>query len=329
MRKTSLLFVFSSIGVATALGFAQPSDAGSGPGPMSRMVMASTAALRSGPYIRCKTFLSWTGGRGNDPGHGLGEGGVSFRRDNQMVRVTTDRAAGTYFAYALAFMPGAAADTYIATFEPAGDVSWMLGRFQRNHQHQQFSALHNTTSLTLIPPPKYPAPQTVHDGDVIELDLMVSADGKQRLTDYIEILSHQPVPPEPKPTGEPRDFTVDDGPLTIDAENFVIQNPGAHWQGTGFTEKPGATFWIVFPGEGRYILSLVPHEGFTKQGVIRDNEIAVSTGSGEFTLRFMGPIAGAGKSWNLYVKHEAGYVPKKGTENMATIGIDRLENLLN
>lgn len=312
MRKTSLLFLF------TSLCFAQPGGQSSGPGPMSRMVMSTTAALRGGPYVRCKTFLSWTGNRANDPGHGFGEGGVSFRRDNQMVRVTTNRAAGTYFAYALAFTPGAAADTYVATFEPAGDVSWMISHF------------HNTPSMTLIPPPKYPAPQTVHDGDVIELDLMVSPDGKQRLTDYIEVLSHQPLPPEPKPTGEPRDFTVDDGPVTIDAENFEIRKPGAHWKGgTGYTEKPGATFWVAFPGEGRYILSLVPHEGFTKQGAIRDNEIAVSTDAGDFTVRFMGPIAGAGKSWNLYVKHDASYIPKKSAEDVATIGIDRLDNLLN
>ena len=316
MRKTSLLFLASSLSVMAPFCSGQPLDAGAGPRPMSRKVMGSAATLRSGLYVRCKTFLSWSGSRANASQHVFDAGGTFFRDDNTVIRVMANRATGTYFAYALAFTPGAAAETYIATFAPSGDVSRMLARW-------------HAASLTLVPPPKYPAPQIVHDGDVIELDLMVSPDGKQRLTDYIEILSHQPVPPEPKATGEPRDFTVDDGPLTIDAENFEIQYPGVHWEGTGFTEKPGATIWATFPGEGRYILSLVPHEGFTRQGVIRDNEIAVNAAGGAFTLRFMAPIAGAGKSWNLYVKHEANYVPKKGNENSASIGIDRLDNLLN
>jgi hypothetical protein len=320
MRKTSLRFLFTSLCVFTSFCFAQPADWGSGTGPMSRMVISTSGMLRSGPYVRCKTFLSWTGGRANEPGQGIGEGGTEFRPDNKIIRVMTNQAAGTYFTYALAFTPGAAAETYVATFETAEDVSQLLAR------------MHNTASMTLIPPPKYPAPQIVHDGDVIELDLMVSPDGKQRLTDYIEILSHEPIPPEPKPTGEPQDFTVDDGPVTIDAENFVIRKPGAQWEGAGFTGKPGVTLLVSFPGEGRYILSLVPHEGFTKQGVIRDNEITVSTTRGDFSLRFMEPIAGPGKSWNLYVKHDASYIPKKpkkSYENAASVGTDRLDNLLN
>lgn len=45
--------------------------------------------------------------------------------------------------------------------------------------------------------PRYPPPFTVENGDTVALDLLVSADGKQKIVDYIELLSKPPAHPGP------------------------------------------------------------------------------------------------------------------------------------
>jgi len=178
---------------------------------------------------------------------------------------------------------------------------------------------HDADKWSLLAPPKYPPPQSVHDGDTIAFDLMVSPDGTQRLTDYIEVRGHEPEPQAAKTTAETRDFTLDDGPLNFDFSVISLWKGGQQMKRYGTTTKPGSTFWIAFPGEGRYILSLTPHEGFTRGGAIRDNVISFQ----DCAIRFMNPIAGAGKAWNLYIRHDPAY-----RTNQVSMGTDRLANLL-
>jgi hypothetical protein len=169
----------------------------------------------------------------------------------------------------------------------------------------------------------------VHDGDTIALDLMVSPDGRQRVTDYIEIYAKKPEPKPAMTTIEPRDFTVDDGPVTFDPMLYTIWIQGQKYSGnSGFSTKPGATFWIAFPGQGRYILSPVPQPGFILSGAIRDNVVTFRDGGREYEVRFLSAIAGAGKAWNLYMTHDPTYEPKPNQQNKISMGTDRLENLV-
>jgi hypothetical protein len=171
-----------------------------------------------------------------------------------------------------------------------------------------------------------PVPREVLE-DIIELNLMFSSDGKQRLTDYIEIQGRSSEPAAATTTTEPRDFSLDDGPVSVDSWRMAIWIDGQKSQGiSGFTEKPGATFWVAPPGQGRYVLPLTPHEGFVKSGSIRDNVIGFEAGGRQYEIRFMTPIAGAGKAWNLYVLHDQTY--QSQLTNGTSVGIDRLENLL-
>jgi hypothetical protein len=148
---------------------------------------------------------------------------------------------------------------------------------------------------------------------------MVSPDGTQKLTDYIEIYGHQLEPPAAKTMDEPHDFTLDDGPLNLDFSLISVWKSGRQLRRYGTTTKPGSTFWIALPGQGRYLLSPTPHEGFTKGGAIRDNVILFQ----DYEIRFMNPIAGAGKAWNLYIRHDPAY-----QTNQVSMGTDRLSNLL-
>jgi hypothetical protein len=210
---------------------------------------------------------------------------------------------------------GDAESGYVATFEPLSKTNERMNR--------------DGAILSRAPEPRFPPPQVLHDGDLIELDLMVSPDGTQKVTDYIEFLVHEPEPKAASATGEPRDFTLDDGPVTFHAERVTVWINGQRAFGmAGFTGKPGATFWIGFPGQGRYILSLVPHEGFLKSGAVRDNVINFRDNGRDYEMRFMGPIAGAGKAWNLYVLHDPTYTPNPNQRLLINLGTDRLENLL-
>ena len=184
------------------------------------------------------------------------------------------------------------------------------------------------STLRLTPLPINPPPQSVQEGDTIELDLMVSEDGKQKLTDYIEILSRPMEPAPATTTAEPRDFTVDDGPVRFDPLSVSIWINGQKSQRSGFTLKPGSTFWVAVPGQGRYVLSLTSHDGFVKSGTIRDNVVAFEAGDQECEVRFMSPIAGAGKAWNLYMLHDPTYRPPSQARDWITTGVDRLDNLL-
>jgi hypothetical protein len=309
MRKTSLYVLSAALAVAQPNSILSISSGGAEPG---HMVMGGMGSLRSGISIRYKSMLI----QPNESGaSGLGLGGMSMGTDT-VHRVMANRNTGVYFGYDLTVVASGSAGDYLASLQPLTEAGTVL-------QHI------GAATFTLMPPPKYPAPQLVHDGDIIALDLMASLDGKQKLTDYIQILSHPPQPPAPAVTAEPRDYTIDDGPISFDQTDMMISHNGQpNMLNTSFDGRPGATFWVSFPKQGFYIISLIPHVGFTKSGTIRDNSLSVEDGQDSFTVRFMNPIVGAGKAWNLYVLHDPSYSPKPGMRGRVIMGTDRLENLL-
>ena len=313
MLKTSLLCLVAAVALAQT---DTPIHLAPGFHGRQRVIMSGTGTMtKSGVGIRYKTVLVWTGVPPDNFGRLLG-GGITVDADG-IHRVMVDSRNGSYFGYDIVIGEGDAANGHLATFLPPSHVDRLLERIAGN------------TSLRLTPLPTYPTPQIVHDGDIIELDLMISPDGKQTLTDHIEILSHQRVPPAARTAADLLDFTVDDGPVTFDATQFTMWKQGQQLQELlGFTARPGATFWIALPGQGRYIFSLTPHSGFTKSGAIRDNVISFEIAGQEYEVRFMSPIAGAGKAWNLYMLHDLTYEPSQHEQRIVNTGTDRLENLL-
>jgi hypothetical protein len=92
--------------------------------------------------------------------------------------------------------------------------------------------------------------------------------------------------------------------------------------------RTGATLWFYFPGRGRYILSLVSHDGFRRMGVIRDNVISFQSAGREYQVRLINLILGSKGAWNLYGLHDPAYEPKAGTMQIVQGGVNRVENLL-
>ena len=177
--------------------------------------------------------------------------------------------------------------------------------------------------------PKYPEPQVINESDTIELNLLVSPDGKQKVVDYIQVAKK----PEPLATSNeqlPRDYTLDDGPVNFAFDNDIsVWVDGEKYSGSTWSEtRAGATVWFYCPGQGRYILSLVPHEGFSKAGAIRDNVISFQGNGQHYEVRTMKLILSSKGAWNLYVLHDPSYESTVADAQSVQVGTDRLENLL-
>lgn len=248
-------------------------------------------------------------------------GGGILRDQNTVHRLLFDRNSHSYFGYDLVVSSGEAGGGYRVAFQALSNTSDMLGKFASG------------LSLDPMPPAKYPPPQVVRQSDTIALDVMVSPDGRQKIVDYLQFSPPEPVDlPAAQTTAEARDFTVDDEALTIDLDSFTrttVLIDGKTFTGrVGFSDQKGGALWMVFPGAGRYVLSLASHPGFIKAGSIRDHVIAFHDGNRQFEVRLASAIVGAGHAWNLYVHPDPAFRVKAAVADAVIVGTGRLENLL-
>lgn len=230
-------------------------------------------------------------------------GGVTV--DGTVVhRMMTDELHHQYFGYDITAVPGPGSAQYTVTIAPLTVQS---------------------TTLSPVLLPKYPPPTVMNDGDTMALDLLVSADGKQKVVDYIQVSGARTATASTT-TAETRDYVPDDGAVRINSDGMVVLVNGQPFGArAGVTIKPGATIWVAAPNEGRYILSLQPREGFSKSGAIRDNVISFQSDGQQYEIRTVDPILGSKGAWNLYVMHDTQYHARPG---LIQIGIDRLENMV-
>jgi hypothetical protein len=263
-------------------------------------IMGGSGTLNSGVTIRYATYAI----PGGKWASSYGAGGIVVGVE-AIHRFVVDPVSGNYFGYDLSFT-GDAAHGYQAVFQELSDAG-LTGMGTRSH--------------AIVP--KFPPPQSVINGDTIALDLMSNQDGSQKIVDYIQVLL-SPIPsPAASSLPAPRDFTVDDAALNFDTSRIEVWIDGVKWSGgRGFTGKPGSTFWIAFPGKGRYILSLVPHEGMVKAGAVRENVLAFEDGGHAYEVRLASPVTGAHTAWNLYMAHDTAY-----SADEVRSGVDRYENL--
>jgi hypothetical protein len=305
MKMTWLLFFFAAVLVGQDFG---PNIEVPG-----KPMMAGEEELRSlGVLVRFKTMVSSTGNVPVKPW--TSTSALLSTEGSRIQRVGFDPHDQVWFGYDIA-VAGDPANGFLLTFGPPSAVA---------------PRRPGGNAAKVMPLRKYPGPLTIGDGDIIAIDLMASADGTQKLTDYIQIVSpaRDPRPPAATTTAEPRDFTIDDVPVTYSVGRFEVLWQGQTLKMTWHTGRPGATFWIAFPNDGRYILSLVPHDGFTKSGAVRDNVILFEPNGQPCEIRFFKPVAGEGKVWNLYVMHDPRYLPKDSLRDKVVTGIGRLDELV-
>jgi len=311
MIGNSLLFLLASVALAQTGNSNQPYDSITTEG---KQFMAGSGNLGKRVFIRYKTMITTAGTLPN------GFGGGGMRTDSTgMHRYVGRMKDGSYLGYDLVLGPGDAVNGLQISFQPVTGVDEMLQRASPG------------AAAIPMPLPKYPPPQIVHDGDIVVLDLMVSADGKEKLTDYIQFFAKEPEPKAATSTVAARDLTFDDGPLHFQfvESRFFVDGQRYRGGGTDYQQtRAGSTFWFAIPNQGRYILSLAPHDGFTQDGEVRDNVIRFEDAGRQYELRTMNNVIGSGGAFHLYMRHDPTYRPKVGRENAVSVGIDRLENLL-
>ena len=237
-------------------------------------------------------------------------GGVK-QEGGRIHRYMVDRESNSYFGYDL-------------TAEPAGNGTYRVNILP-------LQPLKELTGLAPAAAPQLPPPQTIHEGQEIALDLLASADGTQKIVDYIRISTRRsPSPPNSSPASN-RDYTIDDGPLNFPAQGeYQVYVNGQLQPAPGLTQKRGSTLWFAFPGQGRFILSLEPRFAHDSrvQGTLRDNVIQFESGADKYEIRCPARIIDSSAAFRLYVLHDPAYTPPRGADRLILGGIDRLENLV-
>ncbi len=299
MRKTSLLFLFA---------LALPAQPNVGP---KTLMSGSMTFTSNGAGLKI-TYSTVVESQAQSSKVNL-PGGAAGGKNNVMHRYMVDQVHAQYFGYDLTATPGLSPGHFTVTVSP---LTLDPGKF----------GMGDASTLRPVPLPTYPPPQDVEEGDTIALDLLVSADGKQKVVDYFQVRRINPDGLAAATTStSARDYSIDDGAphFTFDGTRVLIN--GKSDAGPASTTKPGSTLWIAAPNQGRYILSLLPHDGFQKSGTIRDNVISFQSDGQQYEIRTPDLIFGVKGAWNLYVMHDPQYQSKA---NWVSMGTDRLENLL-
>ncbi|MGI9067413.1 MAG: hypothetical protein ACR2HX_13560 [Pyrinomonadaceae bacterium] len=170
-------------------------------------------------------------------------------------------------------------------------------------------------------------PQILDDGDSFALDLLVNQNTGVKIVDYVSVsfdrLNHW----DDNPRTLPRDFTLDAVALTIMDYRLLVDGNlvAAGKPATNFT---GALLWCYVEGQGRFIVSLVPRDGyqFQKVGVINENRMEFTVKGKHYEWLSSSPILPSGGSWNIWVLHDPNYVPF-GSQGIVKKEKNKLERL--
>jgi hypothetical protein len=151
--------------------------------------------------------------------------------------------------------------------------------------------------------------QVVSDGETFALDVLVNEQLGLKVVDYIKVSKEATGRPAPSYGPTPRDFALTNVELGV--RNYQLSVDGDVLRTSGARRScTGSLIWFALPEGGRFIFSLVPHEGydFRKLGVIENNRIAFTWKGKRYEWTSDGPIVGSGGVWNLWVLHDASYV---------------------
>ena len=313
MRIVSILCLFQVLAISGGAGEAQSGELGFG-----------AASFGNGASVRIAT-------RAEPPKDLSGVGVVNgYAVDKSALhRSLIDHAHSTYFGYDIYVEPLENKKKCRVTISALSSVG--LDHRAGNTGHSSASAGAGGAASVKVPAsyrcialPKYPEPQIVNPGDTLALDLLVSPDGRERITDYITVVISAV---EPFSKGPPvRDFALEDVALHI-------QDPSLSLNGATSTELGqagefvGHLFWFFVPGKGRFIVSPAPNagRGFERIGMIRGTALLIRCEGTDYEIRSRTTILGSesGQSWNVYVLHDSSFEPKSGVCGSAM----RLEQL--
>jgi hypothetical protein len=151
--------------------------------------------------------------------------------------------------------------------------------------------------------------QSVKDGETFALDLLINEPLGVKVVDYVTVASESWLL-APVPASQPlRDFGLSNVELAVkDYELFLDEQEVL--SSASRRNCTGALLWFALPGQGRFVFSLIPYEGydFRKIGAIENNKIVFNWKGTHYEWISRAPIVGSGGSWNLWVLHDPDYV---------------------
>ena len=175
--------------------------------------------------------------------------------------------------------------------------------------------------------PRSTEPQTLDDGDAFSLDLLINQNTGVKIVDVVRVAFERANIWKNNPTTLPRDFAIDAVELAVKDYRLLV-NGSVVSVGKSTKTLAGTLLWFYVPARGRFIVSLVPREGyeFQKIGIIEDNRIEFTASGNHFEWLSSAPILQPG-IWNLWVLHDPNYTPLFGSEAPPTRKKDVFEKL--
>lgn len=245
-------------------------------------------------------------------------------------RIMLDRSGRTYFGYDVLIDVLPESNSYRITFQPLVMTSALAQGWSMDRWSQ----------WTPLSAPRFPPPQNVRSGEILELTLLTNNGTGQRILDYVSV--QEPVrkggfqvPSDEREfsftTGTPRDITTSDVELKIQSPRLSVNgklDPSTTWR---FDDVAGAYVWVYVQNHGRFILSLSPHPGFIKSGEIRGTSLTFKDGSDTYTISAGARIAPGQAAFNLYVFHQPDWKPTYPFADLSAFNMgaeDRIEPLL-
>jgi hypothetical protein len=162
--------------------------------------------------------------------------------------------------------------------------------------------------------PKSTTPQTLDDGDAVSLELLVNQESGVKIVDVVSVTFDRTRLRENSPELAPKDFTLDAVALAVKNYRLSINGSVVNRSKSSIGAS-GSLLWFYIPDRGRFIISLVPREGyeFEKIAVLDEDKIEFTVNGERYEWVSGAPILPNGGSWYLWVLHDTNYVPMFGS----------------
>jgi hypothetical protein len=250
---------------------------------------------------------------------------------NQVHRMLMDRVKRVYFGYTV-------------QVEPQPGRAFKLSFYPLTLTVQLRQRLgDDAASWKALPSTKFPAPQTIRSGDVLELNLLSNDNWGQQLTEFLTV--QEVSRPEgffrldstsrefSFAAGAPRDFTVADVVLRLRDPRVFINGRFEDSSARTLGEETGGVVWIFIPTRGRFLFSVIPNpkQGFSRAGEIRGNSLRFTVGGITYSVNSAARVAPGTAAYNLYVLHQPDWRPTYANANVDVVSMgaaDRVDYLV-
>lgn len=231
----------------------------------------------------------------------------AYSGENRIIhRVLTDSERRIVFAYDLSVNADPATKKFSLVVLPADEA------FRRSFLKDSAPLKAHESFATF---PTSATPQTLDDGDAVSLELLVNRESGVKIVDVVKVTFDRSILRENYLDAAPKDFTLDAVSLAMKSYELTIE-------GTVVSKSKsklgcaGSLLWFYVPDRGRFIISLVPRDGysFQKVGMVDGNRIEFMMDGEYYEWTSGEPILENGGAWHLWVLHDPEYVPLFGAE---------------